>query len=90
MEDRIKSMVEELIKEGVDLEIILKASGLSIKEIEEISPVAYGRYVGSRKKLLEIAYRMIDLGYKKDDIVKVTGMYSSKIEDLKAKTKTKK
>nr|WP_176453734.1 hypothetical protein [Cardinium endosymbiont of Bemisia tabaci]CDG50372.1 Hypothetical protein CHV_p007 [Cardinium endosymbiont cBtQ1 of Bemisia tabaci] len=90
MEDKIKSMVEELIKEGVDLEIILKASGLSIKEIEEISPLTYGRYVGARKKLLEIAYRMINLGYKKDEIVKVTGMIPSKIDDLKSKSKAKK
>ncbi|MGI2299318.1 hypothetical protein [Candidatus Cardinium hertigii] len=90
MEDRIKSMVEELIKEGVDLEIILKASGLSIKEIEEISPLAYGIQKGARKKLLEIAYRMIDLGYKKDEIVKVTRMPNCKIEELQGKLKAKK
>lgn len=90
MEDKIKLMVEELIKEGVELDIILKASGLSIKEIEEISPLAYGKSVGARKKLLEIAYRMIELGYKKDDIVKVTKMPNCKIEELKNKPKSKK
>ncbi|CCM10655.1 protein of unknown function (plasmid) [Cardinium endosymbiont cEper1 of Encarsia pergandiella] len=90
MENNIKIMVETLIKEGVDMDLILKASGLAAKEIEEISPIAYGRYVGARKKLLEIAYRMIDLGYKTNEIVKVTGMINSKVEELKTKTKNKK
>lgn len=49
MENNIKIMVETLIKEGVDMDLILKASGLAAKEIEEISPIAYGRYVGARK-----------------------------------------
>ena len=90
MENNIKIMVEKLIKEGVDMDIILKSSGLSIKEIEDISPIAYGRYLGAKKKLLEIANRMLFLGYKTEKIVEVTGMNYSKIEELENNKKNKK
>ena len=94
MENNVKIMVEKLIKEGVDMDIILKSSGLSTKEIENISPIAYGKYLGAKKKLLEIANRMLVLGYKKEKIVEVTGVFYSKIEELennlKCKNKSKK
>ena len=94
MENNVKIMVEKLIKEGVDMDIILKSSGLSIKEIENISPIAYGQYLGAKKKLIEIANRMLLFGYKKEKIVEVTGMFYSKIEELennlKGKNKSKK
>lgn len=89
MENNVKIIVEKLIKEGVDMDIILKSSGLSIKEIEDISPIAYGRYLGAKKKLLEIANRMLLLGYKKEKIVEVTGMHYSKIEELVNNKKSK-
>ena len=94
MENNVKTIVEKLIQEGVDMDIILKSSGLSIKEIENISPIAYGKYLGAKKKLLEIANRMLILGYKKEKIVEVTGVFYSKIEELennlKGKNKSKK
>ncbi|TSJ80189.1 hypothetical protein [Cardinium endosymbiont of Dermatophagoides farinae] len=94
MENNVKTIVEKLIQEGVDMDIILKSSGLSTKEIENISPIAYGKYLGAKKKLLEIANRMLILGYKKEKIVEVTGMFYSKIEELennlKGKNKSKK
>ncbi|TSJ80166.1 MAG: hypothetical protein NMK33_05915 (plasmid) [Candidatus Cardinium sp.] len=89
MENNVKTMVEKLIKEGVDMDIILKSSGLSIKEIENISPIAYGKYLGAKKKLLEIANRMLVLGYKKEKIVEVTGVFYSKIEELESNLKGK-
>lgn len=40
MEDKIKIIVEKLIKAGIDMNAFLKASGLSIQEkIEEVTRV---------------------------------------------------
>lgn len=47
MEDKIKIIVEKLVKEGIDMNTFLKASGLSIKEkIVEIT----GMYCAPMKK----------------------------------------
>ncbi|WP_432466133.1 hypothetical protein [Candidatus Cardinium hertigii] len=49
----------------------------------------YGKYIGYKKRTIEIANKMIFLGYKKDEIVKVTDIPYTIIDKLESNIKNK-
>lgn len=48
MEDKIKVIVEKLIRAGIDMNAFLKASGVSIKE--KIETVTHTHYIKIKKE----------------------------------------
>ncbi|MGI2299319.1 hypothetical protein [Candidatus Cardinium hertigii] len=81
--------VENFITSLVDKYISIKKYKVHKKEIKEINLIDHEKYVKAKKKLLEIACKMIVIGYKKDEIVKVTDIPYPIIDKLEYSIKNK-
>ena len=82
---RLKNVLENLLREGVDIEIIVKSSGLTTKEIEEFAPVSYATYSATKKERSRIARNLLRSGMKVERVAKVTGLMQYQVQIMKDK-----
>ena len=78
--------VENFITSVVDKYISLKTYKVPKKEINLID---HEKYVKAKKKLLEIACKMIVIGYEKKEITNITGISNEKLKELESVFNTK-
>ena len=78
--------VENFITSVVDKYISLKKYKVPKKEINLID---HEKYVKAKKKLLEIACKMIVIGYEKKEITNITGISNEKLKELESVFNTK-
>lgn len=87
MDEQIKIMIGKLLKEEVNMDIILRTFRLTIKQIEAISPINYGRYLGAQNKTWQITEKMVKSGFTKEKILELTGVANWKLDNIIFKNK---
>ncbi|MGI2298345.1 hypothetical protein ACRRVB_00755 [Candidatus Cardinium hertigii] len=81
--------VENFITSVVDKYISLKKYKVPKKEIKKINLIDHEKYIKAKKKLLEIACKMIVIGYEKKEITNITGISNEKLKELESIFNTK-
>lgn len=80
MSQDLKIIIKNLIKEGVPIDVILRSTNISLRELMTIDPVLYGIHLGEKKAQENMFNAMVELGLDHKVIMQVTSMARSNIK----------
>lgn len=80
MSQDLKIIIKNLIKEGVPIDVILRSTNISLRELMTIDPVLYGMHLGEKKAQENMFNAMVELGLDHKVIMQVTSMARSNIK----------